>query len=135
MEARLSNGSFAGPEEGWTEGDHWAYTLNVMHDVPGLIELMGGADKFVDFIDRHFAGDHNLHTNEPSHHIPYLYAWAAPHRAQEWVRSLGRSEYNHTDIGLSGVSFNCWSPSTSWGSDSNSLSSDHPFYLSFSFSF
>lgn len=39
------------------------------HDVPGLIELMGGNDSFVDFMDRHFDGGHNLHTNEPSHHI------------------------------------------------------------------
>lgn len=30
---------------------------------------MGGKKKFVDFIDRHFDGGHNLHTNEPSHHI------------------------------------------------------------------
>lgn len=30
---------------------------------------MGGPKNFVDFLDRHFAGGHNLHTNEPSHHI------------------------------------------------------------------
>jgi putative alpha-1,2-mannosidase len=104
MEARLSDGSFAGPDAGWTEGDHWAYSLNVMHDVPGLIALMGGKDTFVAFLDTHFTHGHNLHTNEPSHHTPNHYAWAAPSKAQEWVRSLGESEYNHTDIGLSGVS-------------------------------
>ena len=36
MEARLSNGSFAGDEAGWTEGDKWAYTFDVIHDIPGL---------------------------------------------------------------------------------------------------
>jgi len=36
MEARLSNGSWAGEDAGWTEGDKWAYTFDVMHDVPGL---------------------------------------------------------------------------------------------------
>ena len=36
MEARLSNGSWAGEDVGWTEGDKWAYTFDVMHDVPGL---------------------------------------------------------------------------------------------------
>ncbi|WWD16987.1 hypothetical protein CI109_101423 [Kwoniella shandongensis] len=103
MEARNSDGSWAGYERGWTEGDHWAYSLDVMHDVPGLIELMGGNASFIDFLDRHFEGGHNLHTNEPSHHIPYLYIFAgAPHKSQEWVRSLGRSEYNHTAGGLSG---------------------------------
>ncbi|KAL1411539.1 hypothetical protein Q8F55_002501 [Vanrija albida] len=103
MEARNYDGSWAGDKTGWTEGDHWAYSLNVMHDVPGLIELMGGDAKFIDFMDRHFAGGHNLHTNEPSHHIPYLYAFSSqPHKAQEWVTSLGGSEYNHTAGGLSG---------------------------------
>jgi putative alpha-1,2-mannosidase len=30
MEARNANGSWAGPTAGWTEGDHWAYSLTVM---------------------------------------------------------------------------------------------------------
>ncbi|KAK8864700.1 hypothetical protein IAR55_001952 [Kwoniella newhampshirensis] len=103
MEARNGAGSWAGHEAGWTEGDHWAYSLDVMHDVSGLIDLMGGNASFIDFLDRHFGGGHNLHTNEPSHHIPYLYMFAgAPHKTQEWARSLGRSEYNHTAGGLSG---------------------------------
>ncbi|TYJ52195.1 hypothetical protein B9479_007210 [Cryptococcus floricola] len=105
MEARNSDGSWAGDENGWTEGDKWAYSLDVMHDVPGLAELMGGNASLVDFMDRHFAGGHNLHTNEPSHHIasPYLYSLAsAPEKSQFWLHSLASSEYNHTAAGLSG---------------------------------
>ncbi|KAL7422033.1 hypothetical protein Q5752_003806 [Cryptotrichosporon argae] len=103
MEARKAGGSWAGEDEGWTEGDHWAYTLNVMHDVPGLIDVMGGSREFVDFLDRHFDEGHNLHTNEPSHHIPYLYAYAGAHeQGQDAIRKIAREEYNHTDIGLSG---------------------------------
>jgi putative alpha-1,2-mannosidase len=30
MQARNSDGSWAGEEIGWTEGDHWAYSLDVM---------------------------------------------------------------------------------------------------------
>lgn len=30
MEAKNSDGSWAGETAGWTEGDHWAYSLNVM---------------------------------------------------------------------------------------------------------
>jgi hypothetical protein len=30
MEARNSDGTWAGEEAGWTEGDHWAYSLDVM---------------------------------------------------------------------------------------------------------
>jgi putative alpha-1,2-mannosidase len=36
MEARVSNGSWAGEGAGWTEGDMWAYTFDVLHDIPGL---------------------------------------------------------------------------------------------------
>jgi len=81
---------------------------------------MGGNTSFIEFMDRHFEGGHNLHTNEPSHHIvslhlipstgriadnqPYLYNYAgAAHKAQEWVRKIGDGEYNHTAGGLSGV--------------------------------
>jgi len=33
---------------------------------------MGGNTSFIEFMDRHFEGGHNLHTNEPSHHIVCL---------------------------------------------------------------
>ncbi|ORY26128.1 glycosyl hydrolase family 92-domain-containing protein [Naematelia encephala] len=103
MEAKRSDGTWAGEKAGWTEGDHWAYSLTVMHDVPGLIGLMGGNKSFVQFLDRHFDGGHNLHTNEPSHHIPYLYMYAgAPHKTQERVLHVGQNDYNHTALGLSG---------------------------------
>ena len=38
MEARNADGSWAGPDAGWTEGDHWAYSLTVMVCI-GLAEL------------------------------------------------------------------------------------------------
>ncbi len=56
MEARDANGSWAGQDEGWTEGDMWAYTFDVVHDVEGLIERRGGRKEFVDFLDEHFDG-------------------------------------------------------------------------------
>jgi len=30
MEAKTSDGTWAGEKTGWTEGDHWAYSLTVM---------------------------------------------------------------------------------------------------------
>ena len=56
MEARNVNGSWAGQDEGWTEGDMWAYSFDVVHDVPGLIALKGGNGSFVTFLDEHFDG-------------------------------------------------------------------------------
>ena len=56
MEARNRDGSWAGQDEGWTEGDMWAYTFDVVHDVEGLIDRRGGRYKFVKFLDEHFDG-------------------------------------------------------------------------------
>ena len=50
---------------------------------------------------------HNDHTNEPSHHIPYLYALAgAPWKGQVRIRSIAAADYNATANGLAGV----WDP-------------------------
>lgn len=48
-----------------------------------------------------FLKNYSKHFSRPFQ--PYLYIFAgAPYKTQEWVRSLGRSEYNHTAAGLSG---------------------------------
>lgn len=41
MESRNSDGSWAGEDEGWTEGDHWAYSLDVMVNLFFLGFFMG----------------------------------------------------------------------------------------------
>jgi len=103
MEARNANGSWAGQEEGWTEGDMWAYTFDVIQDVPELVRRKGGTKAFVEFLDEHFDGGHNDHTNEPSHHIPYLYSLAdAASKGQERIRQIALANYNSTVNGLSG---------------------------------
>ncbi|KAF8432203.1 glycoside hydrolase family 92 protein [Boletus edulis BED1] len=103
MEARNASGAWAGSDNGWTEGDKWAYTFDVVHDIPGLIERKGGNKSFVGFLDEHFDGGHNDHTNEPSHHIPYLYSLAgAASKSQTRVRQIAESDYNATVNGLSG---------------------------------
>ena len=56
MEARNADGAWAGQDEGWTEGDMWAYTFDVVHDVPALIRRRGGNKEFVEFLDEHFDG-------------------------------------------------------------------------------
>ncbi|OCB85571.1 glycoside hydrolase family 92 protein [Sanghuangporus baumii] len=90
MEARNASGAWAGQDQGWTEGDMWAYTFDVPHDVPGLVALKGGNASFVDFLDQHFDGGHNAHTNE------------ATSKTQQRVRDIAREDYNDTIDGLSG---------------------------------
>ena len=44
-----------------------------------------------------------VHGNEPSHHIPYLYAWTStPWKTQEWVRTIMNRMYRNEIRGLGG---------------------------------
>ena len=103
MRAKNSDGSWAAPDVGWTEGDDWVYTWSVLHDVPGLIQLMGGDAVFNRKLDEHFAGGHNKHDNEPSHHIAYLYDYSGePWKTQAKVREIAGQAYSNTPTGMMG---------------------------------
>ena len=103
MQGRKSDGSWAEPDEGWTEGDHWVYTWSVLHDIPGLVELCGGSDRFTEKLDEHFTGGHNRHDNEPSHHIGYLYDYAGQPAKTQWiVRKIATTAYSNTPAGIQG---------------------------------
>ena len=96
MEARNSDGSWAGPGAGWTEGDKWAYTWAVMQDIPGLIQLMGGRDNFNARLDEHFRGGHNDQSNEPCNHYPYLYDYSGqPWKTQKQARQVANFYYGN----------------------------------------
>lgn len=103
MQARNGNGTWANPTWGWTEGDDWVYTFDVMHDVKGLAALFGGRQAMRDKLNAHFGGGHNQQSNEPSHHVPYLFsALGYPARTAEVVREIAWTNYNATSSGLSG---------------------------------
>ncbi|KAI2618020.1 glycoside hydrolase family 92 protein [Hypomontagnella submonticulosa] len=104
MRARNSNGTWANETWGWTEGDKWVYTFDVMHDVDGLASLFtGGRTGMKAKLDEHFDDGHNMHSNEPSHHVPYLYSMIGyPNVAAERIRSIAWDNYNATSAGLSG---------------------------------
>lgn len=105
MQARNANGSWANDTWGWTEGDKWAYTFDVLHDAAdGLAGLFaGGRAGMKAKLDEHFTGSHNEHSNEPSHHIPYLYsAIGYPASAADTIRDTAWDNYNATSAGLRG---------------------------------
>jgi predicted alpha-1,2-mannosidase len=103
MQAKNSDGSWADPKAGWTEGDTWVYTWAVMHDIPGLIDLMGGRDQYNTRLDQHFSGGHNVHSNEPSHHYGYLYDYSGqPWKTQAKVREIANAEYANLPSGIDG---------------------------------
>ena len=100
----------------YTEGNAWQYTWHVQHDVPGLIELMGGKEAFTNKLDSFFTIElvtsqsdvtgligQYAHGNEPSHHVTYLYALAGrPWRTQELIREIFDTQYRPQPDGLSG---------------------------------
>jgi len=88
---------------GWTEGDAWVYTWGTFHDIAGIVDLMGGADKYNAKLDQHFAGKHNVHGNEPSHHYGYLYDYSGqPWKTQAKVREIANAEYANQPSGIDG---------------------------------
>ncbi len=103
MQARNSDGSWADPKDGWTEGNTWVYTWAVMHDLPGLMKLMGGKENYNARLDEHFSGGHNVHSNEPSHHYGYLYDYSGqPWKTQAKVREIAAAEYANLPSGIDG---------------------------------
>jgi predicted alpha-1,2-mannosidase len=129
MRGRQSNGSwatpfsprFAGPADGvYGDGNAWQSSFSVMHDVRGLMTLMGGPETFVKRLEALFnepalpdSGDVSpntagfigqyAHAYEPCHHIAYLYAHAgAPWLTAARVHQIATTMYSTTPDGLCG---------------------------------
>jgi predicted alpha-1,2-mannosidase len=85
------------------EGTPFQYTWYVPHDIPGLIEAMGGRPQFLARLNEFFDKDHYWHGNEPGQQAPFLFAMAGqPEKTQLWVQNIINTEYNITPGGLSG---------------------------------
>jgi predicted alpha-1,2-mannosidase len=103
MRGKTSDGKWAREDAGWTEGTAWVYTWAPLHDEAGIMNLMGGANAYNAKLDQHFAGGHNVHSNEPSHHYGYLYDFSGePWKTQAKVREIAVAEYAGQPVGLDG---------------------------------
>ncbi|MDB6085783.1 MAG: alpha-mannosidase [Gammaproteobacteria bacterium] len=103
MQARNSDGTWASPEDGWTEGNEWVYLFAALHDVPGVVQLLGGRKAAAAKLDQHFDGGHNHHDNEPSHHYGYLYDYMGqPSKTQARVREIAQAAYSNSPNGVLG---------------------------------
>lgn len=109
-------------DEGFIEGNSWNFSFQAPQDVFGLMKLYGGDKAFQNRLDELFKMDlpekyyvdneditaeglvgGYVHGNEPSHHIPYLYAWtSAPWKSQERLRTIMNQMYKDHIRGLSG---------------------------------
>lgn len=102
-----------------TESNAWQYLWTVQQDVRGLIDIMGGPERFSQKLDSMFtyypAADDDLpifstgmigqyaHGNEPSHHVAYLYNYVGqPWKTQKYVRQIMATQYANRPDGLCG---------------------------------
>ena len=129
MRPKMSDGSFRTNfdpmdthGQGFIEGNAWNYGLYVPQNIPGMIKMMGGKERFSHHLDSLFAMEiadkyidqheditrdgiigNYVHGNEPGHHIPYLYNWTdKPYKTQERVRTIMKAMYGPAEDGLCG---------------------------------
>ena len=111
----------------FTEGSSWHYTWSVLHDIQGLINLMGGKSNFIQKMDSIFSTPptsdfsyygfkiHEIlemellnmgqyaHGNQPIQHVLYLYNYAGqPWKTQEKVRYVMDNLYGSNEDGYCG---------------------------------
>lgn len=107
---------------GFIEGNSWNYSFYVPHDPNKLIDHMYGDKRFVQRLDSlftmHLPAEYFQHTedineeglmgnyvhgNEPSHHVPYLYAWTSqPWKSQSRLHEIMNKMYKNKVDGLCG---------------------------------
>jgi hypothetical protein len=102
----------------YTEADAWQYAFAIQQDVPGMINLYGGDEAFVQRLEAMFNADSTIQTDIPDisgrigqfsqgdeqcHHVAYLYNYAgAPYKTQQRVRQVMDTLYNDTPAGQCG---------------------------------
>lgn len=112
-----------GAREYYGENNAWVYRWDVQHNIPDLIKLMGGPERFCAELDGMFAEelgrskfefyamlpDHTGNVgqfsmaNEPSLHIPYLYNYAgAPWKTQKRIRQMLETWFRNDLMGVPG---------------------------------
>jgi predicted alpha-1,2-mannosidase len=107
----------------FAENNAWIWNFSVMHDIPGLVGLMGGNERFSERFDELFnepteiakwqfmgqfpdaSGLNGMFPagNEPSFHVPYLYNYAGkPWKTQRRVRELMDMWFDDKPLGIPG---------------------------------
>jgi len=121
FDPQLSGGT--GSRAYFAENNAYIWNFNVMHDLPGLIGLMGGREKFSERLDELFneptknskwqfmgqfpdaSGLNGMFPagNEPSFHVPYLYDYAGkPWKTQRRVREIMDMWFDDKPLGIPG---------------------------------
>ena len=96
---------------GCTESNSYQQGWFVPHDIPGMVELMGGREKALSDLTDFFTktpenmmwNNYYNHSNEPVHHIPFIFnRLGAPWLTQYWTRQICKRAYHNSVEGLVG---------------------------------
>ncbi|MDE1192296.1 MAG: glycoside hydrolase family 92 protein [Arachidicoccus sp.] len=112
-----------GGRDYYDENNGWTYMWQVQHNIPSLVNLMGGKSSFEKRLDELFRADLGREKklfwvkftdatgligqysagNEPSFFIPYLYNYTdAPWKTQECIRVLLHTYFSNNIFGIPG---------------------------------
>jgi len=108
--------TFYDPKTNWFTGECRESNLDqqgwfVPYDIPGLIDRVGGREKFIARLDDFFRRTPDVsrwnelynHSNEPVHLVAFLFNRAgAPWLTQKWVRFIDEHAYSDDPYGISG---------------------------------
>ena len=95
----------------YCEGTAWQWTWFVPHDVPGMVNLMGGKEKVIadltDFFNKTPSNmlwnEYYNHANEPVHFVPFLFnQLEVPWYTQKWTRYTCEKAYANKVEGIVG---------------------------------
>jgi predicted alpha-1,2-mannosidase len=121
FDPQLSGG--IGSRSYFAENNAWIWRFGVMHDIPGLIGLMGGKKAFTNQLDALFNQPTEISKwqfmarfpdatglngmfpagNEPGFHVPYLYDYAGmPWMTQKRIREIMDLWFDDDPLGLPG---------------------------------
>lgn len=92
------------PAPGYIEGNAWNYRFYVPHDIPGLIELLGGNERFIEQLNKTFTTNNYDMANEPDIAYPYLFNFVSGQQvsARTKVKELINEHYHNTAEGIPG---------------------------------
>lgn len=96
---------------GCIEANSYQQGWFVPHDVPGMVELMGGKEKVIADLTNFFAktpsnmlwNEYYNHANEPVHFVPFLFnQLGVPWHTQKWTRYTCKKAYANKVEGIVG---------------------------------
>ncbi len=92
------------PAPGYIEGNAWNYRFYVPHDIPGIIQLLGGEHLFIEQLEKTFSSGNFDMANEPDFTYPFLFNYVPNQswKTSRYVAQLIAEHFTNSPGGLPG---------------------------------